>query len=187
MIPAAQTKPAMPHRIGGLSNSGGEQPGNRTRPNDMGKMGAPPFKWTEEIENEIFGRIMSGEALSHILGADRDDFLPSERLFYYRLADDPDFVRKYTRAREVQAHRETDQIRDIADSATVEDVNVARLRIDARKWRASKLAPKHYGDRVAIGGAADMDPIKTEDVGGSAKLEAFLSAVSGRADSGASE
>lgn len=40
---------------------------------------------------------------------------------------------------------------------------------------------------LAIGGAADMDPIKTEDVGGSAKLEAFLSAVSGRADSGASK
>lgn len=41
-------------------------------------------------------------------------------------------------------------------------------------------------DRSELTGAGG-GPIKTEDVGGSAKLEAFLSAVSGRADSGASE
>lgn len=150
-------------------------------------MGAPKFAWTQEIEDEIFARIMGGESIAQICGTARDDFIPSERAFYYRIAEDAEFMQRYARAREVQAHRESDQIREIADVATPEDVNVARLRIDARKWRAAKLAPKVYGDRVAIGGSSEMDPIKTEEVGGAAKLEAFLNAVSGRASGGASE
>lgn len=29
------------------------------------------------------------------------------------------------------------------------------------RWRASKIAPRDYGDKVAIGGADDLPPIKT--------------------------
>ena len=34
-------------------------------------------------------------------------------------------------------------------------VNHARLRIDTRKWYASKLKPKKYGDRIAVAGEPD--------------------------------
>lgn len=111
-------------------------------------MGKSAFVWTPEMESEIFDRMMSGDAITDILGIDRDDWLPSERTFYKRLAEDEDFAQNYTRAREVQAHREADEIRSIADSASAEDYNVARLRIDARKWRAAKMAPKKYGDKI---------------------------------------
>jgi hypothetical protein len=113
-------------------------------------MGAPPFSWTPEIEDEIFSRLIGGDSIAQILGPSKDDFLPSDRTFYRRLAEDEAFCQKYMRAREAQAHRETDEIRSIADLATPEDVNVARLRIDARKWRAGKLAPKVYGDKVDL-------------------------------------
>lgn len=113
-------------------------------------VGAPPFEWTEEIESEILGRIMAGESLSEICGTGRDDWLPSERTFYRRLTDDVEFWQRYARAREAQAHREAEEIRLIADMATPEDVNVARLRIDARKWRAAKMAPKVYGDKAEV-------------------------------------
>jgi hypothetical protein len=42
------------------------------------------------------------------------------------------------------------EIKAIADNATNEDYNVARLKIDSRKWRASKLAPKVYGERQEV-------------------------------------
>ena len=115
-------------------------------------MGAQPFNWTPEVEDEIFNRMISGEGIVQICAPDRDDFLPSERTFYKRLTEDDAFAQRYARAREAQAHREAEEIRQIADTATSEDVNVARLRIDARKWRAGKLAPKVYGDKVDLSG-----------------------------------
>lgn len=112
--------------------------------------GRPPFEWTEDMDREILDRLMDGEALSDICGTDRDDWLPSERTFYKRLSEDDSFAQEYARAREVQAHREADEIKEIADKAKADDYNVARLRIDARKWRASKMAPKKYGDKVQL-------------------------------------
>lgn len=60
----------------------------------------------------------------------------------------PEFTRMYARAREDQADWHADIIVAIADEATPESVNVARLRVDARKWVASKLKPRKYSDRV---------------------------------------
>lgn len=119
------------------------------------------FKWTPEIEAEIFNRIAGGESVVDICGPGKDDWLPTDRTLYNRIANDPDFFQRYARAREAQGHREADEIKAIADAATAEDVHVARLKIDARKWRASKLAPKVYGDKLAIGGADDLPPIST--------------------------
>ena len=39
-------------------------------------------------------------------------------------------------------------------------VERTRLQIDARKWYAGKLAPKKYGDKLAVGGDDSMDPIR---------------------------
>lgn len=108
------------------------------------------FVWTPEIEDEILGRIMRGDSIATICGDDRDDFTPGETTFYKRLASDADFAKRYAQAREAQAHREFDEIVSIADKARPDDVAVARLRIDARKWRAAKLMPKVYGDKQAV-------------------------------------
>ncbi len=82
-----------------------------------------------------------------------------------------------TRAREMQADALFDQILAIADDGSndtqkTDDGKVivdhdhiqrSRLRIDARKWMASKLAPKKYGDKVQMVGDGG-GPIQTEDV-----------------------
>ena len=117
--------------------------------------GRPPFEWTDSVKAEILTRMSTGESIMDICGTNRDDFLPSRSAFYAYLLVDPEFLDGYMRAREVQAHNEAEEIRSIADMATPEDVGVARLRIDARKWRASKMAPQHYGDKLDLnhGGA----------------------------------
>jgi hypothetical protein len=40
------------------------------------------------------------------------------------------------------------EIIEIADAATPETVNVARLRVDSRKFTVARLAPKKYGDHI---------------------------------------
>lgn len=140
------------------------------------KQGRPPFDWTPEIEDEILGRIMLGESVAKICGIERDDWLPGEKTFYSRLIADDDFAQRYARAKEIQAETLAGQIIEIADDATndwtdggdglrpnPENVQRSRLRVDARKWMAAKLSPKKYGDKVAVGGADDLPPLKTSD------------------------
>src|SRR5262249_575504 len=55
---------------------------------------------------------------------------------------------RYARAREAQADKYFQEIVEIADAATPETVNVARLRVDSRKWAAARLAPKKYSDHI---------------------------------------
>lgn len=70
------------------------------------------------------------------------------------------FVVQYARAREEQADFLAEEIIDISNH-TEEDhtpftggnvVQRDRLRIDARKWVASKLKPKKYGDKLDLNG-----------------------------------
>jgi hypothetical protein len=51
-----------------------------------------------------------------------------------------------TRARAEAADKLAEDVLLIADTATVEDEKVARLRMDARKWLAGKWDPQGYGE-----------------------------------------
>lgn len=116
------------------------------------------------MEDEILTRIMAGDSIADICGPNRDGFIPSETTFYKRLAEDAGLAERYARARETQGHREADEIRLIADTATTETVQVARLQIDARKWRAAKLAPKVYGDRMDLDVTHRMAELSDEEL-----------------------
>ena len=73
--------------------------------------------------------------------------MPSEALVRSWAIDNVDgFSARYARAREIQADVLAEDTVEIAD--TEEDPQKARVRIDARKWFASKVAPKKYGDRI---------------------------------------
>ena len=102
-----------------------------------------PSSYTDEIADRVCEAIAAGGALYLI--CERPD-MPGESTVYQWLAAKPDFAEKYARARERQQDRRVDEIIEIADKD--DDPNRARVRIDARKWAASKLAPKKYGDRV---------------------------------------
>ena len=118
---------------------------------------ARPSIYSEELANLICEELSKGNPL-YRLCQERDDF-PAESTVYAWLGEKAEFSEKYARARERQADRRADEIIEIAD--TVADAAIARNRIDARKWAASKLAPKKYGDKIALGGAEDLGPVKT--------------------------
>lgn len=73
--------------------------------------------------------------------------MPCVKTVYLWLGAHPEFLQQYTRAREDQADTHADEIIDISDNYD-EDPNSRRVRIDARKWVASKLKPKKYGERI---------------------------------------
>jgi transposase-like protein len=64
------------------------------------------------------------------------------------IAADPERTATISRAREEASNRMADEVIDIADCATNESERVARLRIDARKWLASRWNPGIYGERT---------------------------------------
>ena len=132
----------------------------------------------QAVIEEICTRLTDGESLRKIC---RDEHMPAISTVMLWLTKDAELSEQYARAKAEQADTIFQEVLDIADTATNEDVNVARLKIDARKWMAGKLKPKVYGDKVVVGGDKDMDPIQTEEVGhGAAKIAAYLDAICSR-------
>ena len=113
----------------------------------------------EDIFNKIIVEIENGRALRKILKEDEN--MPSTQTFYKWIDEDEVKSKQYARACEVRADAIFDDIIDIADDSSgdkkvVESGEVidsefvarSRIRIDARKWIASKLNPKKYGDKI---------------------------------------
>lgn len=106
-----------------------------------------PSDYTEEIADRICDLIADGKGLREIC---RGEGMPGRRTVLDWLNDDSkgDFRARYARAREAQGDFLDEEMQSVADTATPETAHVARLRVDTMKWRASKLAPKKYGDKV---------------------------------------
>jgi hypothetical protein len=108
-----------------------------------------PTDYTEELGLEICALIAEGKSLVSIC---KQDDKPSTVTVYAWLNKNPEFLNTYTRAKEDQADTLTDQMLDLADSviADTSEIAKARLQIETRKWTASKLKPKKYGDKLDV-------------------------------------
>jgi Tfp pilus assembly protein PilF len=93
------------------------------------------------------------------------------------------FLERYARARDAQADKFFKECLEIADKATPENVSVARLQVDTRKWAAARLAPKKYGDRVEHDhkGGLNFQPAVLVQIGGGDRDDVNVEAdVSGK-------
>lgn len=127
-----------------------------------------PSDYTPELADLICSRLADGESLRSVC---RDDGMPSKQTVFSWLRTYPGFLDQYAIAKEESADSLVDDMLHIADNdvdqplvidgvpimadgklVMVKDavsVNHARLRVDTRKWCASKLKPKKYGDKLA--------------------------------------
>jgi len=111
------------------------------------------------VFNSIIDKIEEGKPVRVIL---KEQDMPSTQTFFKWLNEDSEKAKLYACACEVRADKIFEDIIFIAD-ATEDDIitdingnlvtnhNVIqrdRLRVDARKWIASKLNPKKYGDKI---------------------------------------
>lgn len=133
-----------------------------------------PSDYTQDLADKICVRLADGESLRHMC---EGDDMPNKATVFRWLASDKAFSDQYARAREAQADTMADEILEIADDGrndtyvdddgrerTDQDVIArSRLRVDARKWLASKMAPKKYGDRQQVD-INDVTPQTPEQV-----------------------
>lgn len=145
-------------------------PAEATAPDQPKQIGRPTL-YSDAVAERIFMRLVAGESLRSIC---KDEDLPHrETVFGWLRQTDPPhpFSDQYARARALQAEMAADEILEIIDDArndwmerlgrdgqpigwivNGEALARSRLRFDGRKWLATVLLPKRYGEKVAITG-----------------------------------
>ena len=125
--------------------------------------GGRPTSYTEELSDRICAELSDGKSLRTVcLPSD----MPCKATIFSWLRTKPEFLDQYAKAKEESADCLTDEMLDIADDGTndytiesnkdgsefvklnSEHVQRSRLRIETRKWLASKLKPKKYGEKI---------------------------------------
>lgn len=126
-----------------------------------------PTNYNLDLVDSICERLAQGESMRSI---SRDDSMPALSTMFKWLREHSTFMEQYAIAKDASADALVDDMLDIADNQVeqplvvdgvpmvvegkmvmVKDnvsVNHAKLRVDTRKWAASKLKPKKYGDKI---------------------------------------
>lgn len=135
-----------------------------------------PTKYTVALADAVCERLALGESMRSV---SRDDSMPAMSTLFKWLREYPEFSEQYAKAKDEAADALVEDMLDIADNQVeqplivdglpfqidgkpvmVKDavsVNHAKLRVDTRKWYASKLKPKKYGDRQHIEHSGKVD------------------------------
>jgi hypothetical protein len=122
------------------------------------------------VTEAVCERLAAGEPLAAIC---RDEGMPTTRTFLRWADEDEEVELAYRRAREAQAEWLDAEIQRVSETAKDKDTAAAaRVRITALTWRASKQAPKRYGDRLDVAVDASLDLGAIIDRGRQRVLEA---------------
>jgi len=123
--------------------------------------------FTQELFDTICDRIANGQSLVSILESLGS---PSYSTFMRWLESDTGDLRdRYARAREAQGDYSFDQVGAIAADVLAGSVDpqAARVAADLIKWRAGKLRPAKYGDKLTHSNDPE-NPMPAPDAGGAA-------------------
>ena len=126
--------------------------------------GGRPSLYSPELSDEICSQISMGKSLRTIC---QSESMPCIATIFSWLRTNKEFLDSYEKAKEEQADAMVEEMLDIADDGTNdwmeqknangdnigykingEHVQRSRLRLDTRKWIASKLKAKKYGDKI---------------------------------------
>ncbi len=147
----------------------------------MAKRGRKPDVLGDHIpddwRDQFLERMANGRSTIDVC---RDEDMP-HRDYVRKLRDrDPDFNAKYMRAVDHRADKMFDEIISIADKSMIDkrtkvksdgstevihmdNVDRARLRVDARKWSLARMSPNKYGDRVSVDASVKSAPLTDEE------------------------
>lgn len=112
-----------------------------------------PSTFKQETADEICFSIIDGLSLRAICQLPG---MPPLRTLMGWVESNTDFQQQYTRARQMQADIKFDDLKDLAKTATPEDIQCIKLQIDTAKWELSKTLPKKYGEKIDIDMTADI-------------------------------
>jgi len=154
----------------------------KSLPKVMGR----PTRYTPELAAKVCAQVAAGVTMKTLCVPED---MPSRASVYVWLGKYPDFLDSYARAKVEAADALVEEILDIADDGrndwmevydkegdcvgyrvNGEHVQRSRLRVDTRKWVASKLNPRKYGEKVEM----------NHDVKEGGTLEALLIQLAGK-------
>ena len=118
-----------------------------------------PTGYNDEIAEKILNLVIDGQPIRFICS---QVDMPSVATVMRWLSDYPEFAKQYALAKEMYAHCIFDEIQHIADTCDPTEVQKAKLMIDARKYIASRLAPKKYGEASLIEAPTEADQREIE-------------------------
>ncbi len=100
-----------------------------------------------KIMDTVSERLIEGESLRQIC---LDPDMPGRFAILKWVNEDTDLATQYALAREIQADAlDDDMAATIADILSGKlDAQAARVVLHANQWRASKMRPKRYGDKI---------------------------------------
>jgi hypothetical protein len=115
--------------------------------------------YSPELADRVCELMIEGQSLRQVCEMPG---MPSRQSIFNWLEKNEEFRQRYEIARLMQVECWAHEIIEIADDTSGdfvinergervvdhENINRARLKIDARKWLMSKLHPQRYGDRV---------------------------------------
>lgn len=130
-----------------------------------------PSIYSEVTADALLERLATGESLAAVC---RDDAMPGLRTVMRWAVENESFGTEYARAREAQAEFMDDLILTTAEKAG-EDPQAARVKVDAYKWRAAKLAPKRYGDKIDV--TSGGEPVALDETAAAVRGAAMIAMV----------
>ena len=157
--PKASTKPAAAKKAAGAAVPAPKKIAAGAS-KEKAKLFGRPSIYNPELAAQICEHIAQGKSLRTI--AEMEGMPHQATIMAWLDGSHPDFSEQYARAREAQADKLAEEILAIADDGRSdtyldaegnektdsEVIQRSKLRVEARKWLASKMAPKKYGDKI---------------------------------------
>lgn len=121
--------------------------------------GRPSIR-TPELEESLFEHIASGGSVWDWC---QQEGKPGYSTVMRWREDDPAFREKYTRAQEAQGDYYAERVVSTAENciADANEIQLAKVKIDAYKWAAGKRKPKEYGDKSSVDLTSGGKPIES--------------------------
>jgi hypothetical protein len=124
-----------------------------------------PSLYSEELADLICEDLGNGKSLREICKAEG---MPDRSTVLRWMQTNEAFATKCARTREgPQAEHVVDEIVEVEKGALAGTItsDIARVLISSKQWRASKLAPKKYGEKLETTVKGDPDnPLAVKDV-----------------------
>ena len=126
------------------------------------RLGRPSIPFDPVVAAEVIDIVKQGRGM---LAVSRLPGMPGHEVLWRWMDEDEGFANAYRRARAAQADSLADEVEIMAEAEPrtyTDDKGVVRVdpgwvawqraRAESKRWLASKLLPKIYGDRIAVDG-----------------------------------
>lgn len=139
-----------------------------------------PSTFSNDLADAICERLANGESLRSVC---RDEHTPNMSTVFKWMREHPEFSNQYAKAKAESADALVEDMLDIADDGSNdwmekhgkdgenlgwqlngEHVQRSKLRVDVRKWAASKLKPKKYGEKLELAGSIGIHEQTIDDL-----------------------